>query len=139
MSETGKSMSSPDAHVAVMRSQLGRVRGLGSARSGVSHWWSQRWTALVLVPLTLWFIWHVIALLGAPHQAVLDWMYSPLTVVLMLCLIVATFHHMQLGLQAVIEDYIHSEAMRFGLLLAVRAAAAFLALLAAVAVLKMGL
>lgn len=139
MSETGKSMSTPDAHVAVMRSQLGRVRGLGSARSGVSHWWAQRWTALALVPLTLWFIWHVIALSGAPHQAVLDWMYSPLTVVLMLCLIAATFHHMHLGLQAVIEDYIHTEAIRFGLLLAVRAAAAFLALLAAVAVLKMGL
>jgi succinate dehydrogenase / fumarate reductase, membrane anchor subunit len=139
MSEAGKTTSAPHPHLAVMQSQLGRVRGLGSAKSGVSHWWAQRWTAVALVPLTLWFVWHMIALAGAPHQAVLDWMYSPFTVVLMLCLIAATFHHMQLGLQVVIEDYVHTEATRVGLLLAMRAGTAILGLLAAVAVLKMGL
>jgi succinate dehydrogenase / fumarate reductase, membrane anchor subunit len=139
MSEAGKSSASRGAQIAVMRTQLGRVRGLGSAKSGVHHWWAQRWTALALLPLTLWFIWHMIALAGAPHQAVIAWVYGPFTLVLMLCLIVATFHHMHLGLQVVIDDYVHQESTRFVLLLAVRGVTALLALAAAVAVLKMGL
>lgn len=133
MGETAK------PHVKVMRSQLGRARGLGSAKSGAAHWWAERVTSLALVPLTLWFVWHALSLVGAPRQAVLDWMYSPVSVVLMLALVATTFHHMALGLQAVIEDYIHAEAARFGALLLMRAACALLALTAIVSVLKMGL
>src|SRR3954451_14720462 len=83
-------------HIEVMRSQLGRVRGLGSAKSGVHHWWGERVTSIALVPLTLWFIFSAIGLLGAPHEAALAWFYSPVTTVLMLCLVLATFHHMHL-------------------------------------------
>jgi succinate dehydrogenase / fumarate reductase membrane anchor subunit len=139
MSETGKRTSTEAAHVTVMRSQLGRARGLGSAKSGVSGWKAMHWTSLALVPLTLWFIWNAVGLVGAPRQAVLDWMYGPVSVVLMLALVVTTFHHMALGLQAVIEDYIHAEATRSYVLLAMRAAAALLALTAVVSVLRMGL
>lgn len=139
MSETGKASSSRGAHIAVMRSQLGRVRGLGAAKSGVHHWWSERVTGLALVPLSLWFVSAVIRLLGAPHAAVLDWMASPVTLVLMLCLIAATFHHMHLGLQVVIDDYVHTERLRFLLLLGMRALTAVLALLAAVSALRLGL
>ena len=139
MSERGKSTSMTGAQVKIMQSQLGRVRGLGAARSGVHHWWAERWTALALVPLTLWFVANVVRLAGAPHQAVLDWMYSPYTVVLMLALIATTFYHMTLGLQAVVEDYVHRESTRFALLLAIRGACALLALASAVSVLKMGL
>lgn len=134
MAETDKTVQ-----VAIMRSQLGRVRGLGAAKSGVGHWWVQRLTALALVPLSLWFIFNVLHLLGAPHEAVIDWISSPWTIVLMIALVVATFQHAQLGLQVVIEDYIHDDAVRLAALLAVKAAAILLGMACVVSVLKMGL
>jgi succinate dehydrogenase / fumarate reductase membrane anchor subunit len=117
-------------------SPLGRVRGLGSAKSGTEHFWMQRVTAVALIPLTLWFIYSVIALTGADHAAATAWLQSPVTAVLMLVLIAATFHHMQLGLQVVIEDYIHSESMKIASLLAMKGATLLLAVAAAFAVLK---
>ncbi len=139
MAMNAKRVASGNVHVEVMRSQLGRVRGLGSAKSGVGHWWAERVTSIALVPLTLWFVYAVIHLLGAPHEAVLYWMASPVTIVLMLCLVLATFHHMHLGLQVVIEDYVHVESARFLLLLGVRGATAILALLCVVSILRLGL
>ncbi len=126
-------------HVDIMRSQLGRVRGLGAAKSGLAHWWAQRLTAIALVPLSLWFILSVLHLLGAPHDAVADWMSGPWTIVLMIALVVATFHHAQLGLQVVIEDYIHNDAVRLASLLAVKGAAILLGMACVVSVLKLGL
>jgi len=126
-------------HVEIMRSQLGRVRGLGSAKSGVAHWWAQRLTAIALVPLSLWFIVNVLHLLGAPHAAVADWLAGPWTIVLMIALVVATFHHMQLGLQVVIEDYIHTDATRLAAMIAVKGAAILLGMACVVSVLKLGL
>jgi succinate dehydrogenase / fumarate reductase, membrane anchor subunit len=126
-------------HVDVMRSQLGRVRGLGSAKSGVAHWWAQRLTAIALVPLSLWFIFSMLHLLGAPQAAVADWFAGPWTIVLMLALVLATFHHLQLGLQVVIEDYIHDDAIRLASLLAMKAVAILLAMACVVSVLKLGL
>jgi succinate dehydrogenase / fumarate reductase membrane anchor subunit len=134
MAETDKPV-----HVDVMRSQLGRVRGLGSAKSGVAHWWSQRLTAIALVPLSLWFIFSMLHLLGAPQAAVADWFAGPWTIVLMLALVLATFHHLQLGLQVVIEDYIHDDAIRLASLLAMKAVAILLAMACVVSVLKLGL
>jgi len=134
MAETDKTV-----HVAVMRSQLGRVRGLGAAKSGVGHWWAQRLTALALAPLSLWFVFSLLHLLGAPHEAVVDWLSGPWTIVLMLVLVVTTFHHLQLGLQVVIEDYIHNDATRLAALLAVKAAAVLLGMACVVSVLKLGL
>lgn len=134
MAETDKTV-----HVDIMRSQLGRVRGLGSAKSGLAHWWTQRLTAIALVPLSLWFIVSVLHLLGAPHDAVVDWISGPWTIVLMIALVVATFHHAQLGLQVVIEDYIHNDATRLAALLAVKAAAILLGMACVVSVLKLGL
>jgi succinate dehydrogenase / fumarate reductase membrane anchor subunit len=130
---------SENPHIDMLRSPLGRARGLGSARAGSHHWWSQRLTAIALVPLTLWFIYSVIHLSGAPHRAVIDWMSSPLTLGLMLALIVATFHHLQLGVQVVIEDYVHDERLKIGGVLAVRALSVLLALMCIVSVLKIGL
>src|SRR5690606_5979046 len=82
-----------------LRTPLGRVRGLGSAKEGSHHWWMQRVTAVALVPLTLWFVASLLCLAGADHAPAADWLASPLTAVLMLLLIVATFHHLQLGVQ----------------------------------------
>jgi succinate dehydrogenase / fumarate reductase membrane anchor subunit len=126
-------------HINMLRSPLGRARGLGSARAGSHHWWAQRLTALALVPLTLWFIFSVIHLSGATHQVVIEWLSGPLTLGLMLALIVATFHHLQLGVQVVIEDYVHDERAKMGAVLAVKALSVLLALVCIVSVLKIGL
>jgi len=99
-------------HLGVMRSQLGIVRGLGSAKSGVHHWWVERITALALVPLSLWFIYVVLALKGLPQPAMKLWAGQPINTVLLISLVVLGFHHLQLGLQVVIEDYVHTEARR---------------------------
>jgi succinate dehydrogenase / fumarate reductase membrane anchor subunit len=126
-------------HIDMLRSPLGRARGLGSARAGSHHWWAQRLTALALVPLTLWFIFSVIHLAGASHQVVIEWLSKPLTLGLMLALIIATFHHLQLGVQVVIEDYVNDERIKMGTVLAVKALCVLLALICIVSVLKIGL
>ena len=93
---------------------------MGSAKEGVEHWWRQRVTALALVPLTLWFVIAVIALVGADHAAFVAWVRNPMAALLLVLLLVATFYHTALGLQVVIEDYIHGEATRLTALLVMR-------------------
>ncbi len=124
-------------HQTVMRSGLGRARGLGSAKSGTAHWWAERVTSVALVPLTLWFILVMFRLVAAPRIAVVAWASNPINATLMLALIAITFHHMALGLQVVIEDYVHSEKTRLASLLAMKGVTALLAIAAAVAVLKL--
>jgi succinate dehydrogenase / fumarate reductase membrane anchor subunit len=118
------------------RTPIGRARGLGSAKEGVAHWWAQRLTALALVPLVLWFVISVIGLVGAGRAAVVDWLESPLSAGLMILLIVATFHHAQLGVQVVIEDYVHNEAAKLAFIILVKFAALILGLAAILAVLS---
>ena len=125
--------------IDIMRSPLGRARGLGAARAGASHWWAQRLTAIALVPLTLWFLCGMIRMIGATRDDVVFWMAGPLPIVLMIVLVIATFHHLQLGLQVVIEDYVHNDALRIGSTLLVKAIAALLALACVIAVLRLGL
>jgi succinate dehydrogenase / fumarate reductase membrane anchor subunit len=124
-------------HAQVMRSQLGRVRGLGAARSGVHHWKVERITALALVPLSIWFVSAILTHLGTPQPAVASWAASPLNAALLLALIIMTFHHMQLGLQVVWEDYIHHARRREAVILATKGACLLFGLIAAVAVLKL--
>lgn len=119
-----------------MRTPISRVRGLGSAKDGTHHWWMQRLTAVALVPLSIWFVISVITLGSADHAAVVAWLASPVTAVLMLLLIIATFHHLQLGLQVVIEDYIHGEAAKLVCLVVLKLGCFALAVAAAFAVLK---
>jgi succinate dehydrogenase / fumarate reductase membrane anchor subunit len=91
------------------RTPLARVRGLGSAKSGTHHWWMQRLTAIALVPLSLWFVASLVAVVTADHATALEWLRSPLAAILCCALIVAVFYHAQLGLQVVLEDYVHTE------------------------------
>ncbi len=119
-----------------LRSDFARVRGLGSAKEGVHHWWAQRVTAIALVPLTIWFVASVVSLAGAPHAAVVDWVATPLPALLLVLLLVATFHHAQLGLQVVIEDYVHAEGAKIALILLVKGAAVVLGLASVFAVLR---
>ena len=120
-----------------MRSPLGRVLGLGSAKEGVEHWWLQRLTAVALVPLALWFAAGIVRLAGADLAAVRDWAGHPLPATLLVLLLAATFYHAALGLQVVIEDYIHAALTRIGLVMAVRLVCAAFATAGIIAVLGM--
>jgi succinate dehydrogenase / fumarate reductase membrane anchor subunit len=122
-----------------MRSPLGRAIGLGSAKEGVAHWWAQRITAIALVPLALWFVIAIIGLVGADLDAVQDWIGRPLPAILLVLLLIAMFYHVSLGLQVVIEDYIHAELAKLGLLIVVRLLCFAFAVAGIFAVLSMAL
>ena len=119
-----------------LRSPLGRALGLGSAKEGVEHWWVQRMTAVALVPLALWFVAALLGHLGADHAAAVAWLRSPVPAVAMVLLLVATFVHMALGLQVVIEDYVHHEAAKLASLVLVRLACWVLGIASLFAVLR---
>jgi succinate dehydrogenase / fumarate reductase membrane anchor subunit len=119
-----------------LKSPLGQVRGLGSAKSGTHHWWAQRVTAVALVPLTLWFVFALATHAGADHASASAWLAHPINSILALLLIAATFHHLHLGLQVVIEDYIHHEGVKIATLMVVKLLSIALGVAAAFAVLK---
>jgi succinate dehydrogenase / fumarate reductase, membrane anchor subunit len=120
-----------------MRSPLGRAVGLGSAKEGVEHWWLQRITAVALVPLSLWFVIAIIRLVGADVDSVRDWVGNPLPAIMLVLLLIATFYHASLGLQVVIEDYVHAELVKVGLVIIVRLACFAIAVAGIFAVLSM--
>ncbi len=102
-----------------LRSKLGRVRGLGSAKHGVMHWWLQRVTAIAMIPLFIWFTTVVLSVLVSPDVIdVARWFSSPVNSLFMVLLTLVMFFHAKLGLQVVIEDYIHSPYSKYTLLLA---------------------
>ncbi len=95
-----------------LRTPLGRVRGLGSAKEGVSHWWAQRVTAVALVPLVLWFTGSMLSIVHADYDSAVHWVGQPFNTVLLVALLVGAFYHALLGLQVVIEDYVHAEGTK---------------------------
>lgn len=101
-----------------MRTPLSRVRGLGSAKEGTDHFWRQRLTAIANVPLLLFFVVMVIGLQGASHASFVETMGSPLVAIIMLLVIISGAIHMRLGMQVVIEDYVHNEGTKVLALLA---------------------
>jgi len=100
---------------------LGRVRGLGSARSGTHHWWLQRVTAAANLILMIWFVVSIVRLPILDHQAVVLWLKSPLVAVPLVLLVLSTFWHFRLGLQVFIEDYVHEEGNKVAALLLLNA------------------
>ncbi|MFC3123911.1 succinate dehydrogenase, hydrophobic membrane anchor protein [Pseudoroseomonas globiformis] len=119
-----------------MQSPLGRVRGLGSAKGGVHHWWMQRVTSIALLPLTLWFVFSAASLAGHSYETTLAWIGRPFNAVLLLATIGLSFYHAAMGVQVVLEDYIRSEFNRMASILAVKALCVVLALMAMLAVLR---
>lgn len=101
-----------------LRTPLGKVRGLGSAKDGTDHFWHQRLTALANVPLILFFIFSVIYLAGSDYEQSVAYLSNPVAGVLMAILTVTVSIHMKLGMQVVIEDYFHHEGLKFSLLVA---------------------
>lgn len=102
-----------------MRTPLGRVRGLGSARNGTHHWWMQRVTAVALVPLAVWFVASLVGLVGADYETVTLWVGQPVVAVLLILFLLTGFYHLKLGLQVVVEDYVHGEGAKVAALMAI--------------------
>ncbi|MFC5582770.1 succinate dehydrogenase, hydrophobic membrane anchor protein [Rhodanobacter terrae] len=103
-------------------SSLHRAMGLGSAKSGAHHWWLQRATAAALVPLSVWFLAELIAQMAKGHVAAAAWLGKPFVAIPMILLLVAMFQHLRLGLQVIIEDYVHSDRIKFAAVAAVHGA-----------------
>jgi len=138
MSESTRASATKAAlHIDVMRSELGRARGLGSAKSGTHHWVAARVTALALIPLTIWFVFVALKLAGHPRADVAHWAANPVNATLAVALVIATFHHTHLGLQVVVEDYVHVESIRMPVILAIKGLAFLLGLASLVSILKL--
>jgi succinate dehydrogenase / fumarate reductase membrane anchor subunit len=106
--------------MTTMRSELGRARGLGSAKEGVHHWWAQRVSAIALIPLSLWFAAEIVFLSDVDRATAIQWLGSPVTFGLMSLFLAALAYHAVLGLQVVIEDYVHAKPAKLILLLLVQ-------------------
>ena len=118
------------------RTPIAKVRGLGTARSGLQHWKMQRLTAISNLLLVLWFVFSAMALSGSGYDEVRAWLASPITTSLMVLLIISTFYHARLGLQVVVEDYVHHEGARIASLVAIALLVLALAVACIVAVLR---
>jgi succinate dehydrogenase / fumarate reductase, membrane anchor subunit len=121
-----------------LRSPLNRARGLGSAKSGVHHFWVQRLTALALIPLVIWFAVSLVMLSGADYGMARAWIGSPVVMVLLILTIVIGLHHGQLGIQVVIEDYVHNDGVKLALIVGVKFIAVLFGLAATVAIMRIG-
>lgn len=119
-----------------LRTSIDRFRGLSTGKEGVNHWWMQRVSAIALTPLTLWFLISLLGVIGADYETVVAWIGKPFNTVLLIALLVGVFYHAMLGLQVVIEDYIHVEGSKVLSLLVMKFALLLLGGAAVLAVLR---
>jgi succinate dehydrogenase / fumarate reductase membrane anchor subunit len=118
------------------QTSIGRVRGLGAARAGTEHFKLQRLTAIANVVLVLWLVFSLAALPGTGYEDVRAWLGRPLPAILMILLVISVVYHARLGVQVVIEDYVHHEGARVASLAALTLAAVALAVACIIAVLN---
>ncbi len=118
---------------------LAKVKGLGASGEGSRHWWTQRLSALALIPLTLWFLFSIVNQLGQEHSAVHEWVANPVTAILLILYSIFMFYHAQLGVQVVIEDYVHHHGVRLILLIFSKVVLLLFGLLAVFSVLQIAL
>lgn len=119
-----------------LRNPIGRARGLGSAKEGVGHHWGTLVTAIALIPLSLWFVVSLIGLHGADYATFKGWLSGPFNASMFVLTVLMVIYHAQLGVQMVVEDYVHGEGIKFGTLVATKLVAAFLAVFMTVSILK---
>ncbi len=122
-----------------LRTPLGNVLGLGSAKDGTSHFWGQRLSGIGLLILGLWFVYAILAVPGFTHADALAFIGTPLNGVLLLLLVVTMSYHSSLGVQVVIEDYVHGHGLKLASLIISRFAHTFMAVAAIYAIIKIGL
>jgi succinate dehydrogenase / fumarate reductase membrane anchor subunit len=103
-----------------LRTPLSRVEGLGSAKMGTRDFWQQRLTAVALVPLSIWFALCAFALVGAEYREVLAWLRMPWNALLLILFIVMLARHLAIGMQVIVEDYIHHEGAKLALIVLVK-------------------
>ena len=120
----------------VMETPLGRVRGLGSARSGARHWWLERLTSVSTFVLLAWLAFSLLRLPALSHATVTEWLAMPVNAALMLLLVVSSFWHAKLGLQVFVEDYAHEEGNKLFLVVLINFAAVAGAAIGIFAILK---
>jgi len=119
-----------------LRNPLARALGRGSAKQGSSHWWWQRMTALALLPLGVWFVFSILMLAGSAHDSVIVWLHSPFQASLFILLMATVFWHAALGLQVVVEDYIHSEWLKMAILISIKMSITLAAVVSALLLLR---
>jgi succinate dehydrogenase / fumarate reductase membrane anchor subunit len=122
-----------------LRSPLGKVKGLGSARSGTHHFLAQRLTALALIPLTIWFCFSLASMAQMDYASFTAWLQSPISASLMILTVVATFYHAYLGLQVVLEDYVSNHATRMISIIVVQFICILVSVIGAVSVIKIAM
>jgi succinate dehydrogenase / fumarate reductase membrane anchor subunit len=133
------SPAAPGAAPATMETPIARARGLGSAREGGGHWWSERVSSVATLLLFVWLIVSLLLLPRLDHRGVTEWLRDPVAAVPMLLLIAATFWHLKMGLQVIVDDYVHDEGNKFMTLLLLGFASVAGAAFALFAVLKIAL
>jgi succinate dehydrogenase / fumarate reductase membrane anchor subunit len=104
-----------------IRTPFSRVQGLGAAHSGTEHFWRERASSVALIPLTAWFVYAAIHLIGLSYEDAFTFLHEPVNAIAMLLFVIASVIHMTLGLQVVIEDYVHTEGSKLLLFLANKA------------------
>ena len=119
-----------------MASPLKIAKGLGSAKTGLHHWWLQRLTAIALIPLTIWFVTIIAFINEADYQQSIDLISQPFNGTLLILFIIASFWHSQLGMQVVIEDYVSQKFMRVTLLIIMKYFFIFIGILSITSILK---
>ncbi|MBB4041233.1 succinate dehydrogenase / fumarate reductase membrane anchor subunit [Microvirga flocculans] len=122
-----------------MRTPLARVKGLGAAGHGVEHWWLHRVTAVANIPLVIAFVIVVAALAGSSYQDAIAIVSHPLVAILLILAVVSVTNHMRLGMQIVIEDYVHDKGLRVVAVIANNFYAAVIAVACLYAILKVSL
>lgn len=119
-----------------LQTPLAKVRGLGSAKQGTRHWWYQRLTAIVLIPLSLWIMVSLVAMTSKEYVQIIQWMKAPINAVLLILFVLSLFYHGQLGVQVVIEDYVESEWQKITSLILVKFLTLFAGLASVLAILR---
>ena len=130
--------TSKTLHRTVMRSQLGRARGLGASGSGPAHWIAERISAAALLPLSGWFVVQMFRLGGSSHEDVTKWGGKPVNATMLLALVATSFYHAESGLQVIVDDYVHGKATA-PTKIAVKIGVYLIGLLGVVSVLKLAL
>lgn len=120
----------------ILRSYLGRMRGLGTGHNIFEHWWTERITAAGSAPLSIWFIIQMLRLGDADHKDVVKWAGKPTNTILLLTLVLLTFRHMQLGLEVITSDYARKRK-RLALNYCIKGGALFLGILSVISILKL--